>query len=191
MAKNRMNEAEDTAVAVEEIPESQPELIPEIKTVAVPEDFFTKLLATMAEMANSNTRALGRVIEEIRKPVHDPIKEAQQKRAKETQEAGQRAYWQSLQNRAVNCSHLREDSSSAIAWAEQSDTYADYPDLCKALNVVGANQMAHLRRGHCQHCQTLFSPRREECVSDEVHKRYNEMIRIPTGRGSNSVTYVG
>ena len=193
MPKNRTNEAE-SFVAVEEVQEIEQDAVPEVEappildSIAVPKDFFVQLLSTMQEMANNQTKALARVIEEIRKPVHDEIKEKQAERAKATQQASQKAFWATLEHRALNCSHLRENGSSCIAWAEQSDTYGDYPDLCEKnqlfpRGITGASLQAHIKRGACQHCQTLFSPRREECVCEEIWLKYHDLLRIPSGMG--------
>jgi hypothetical protein len=131
------------------------------QTTTVPLNFFVELLATFQASMKG-------IIEEIRKPPHDPIKEAQMKRAKDTKEQAEKFFWESLSNRAKNCTHGREDMTSAIAWAQQSDGKI---------------------RGACQHCQTLFSPVREECVSQEVFDRYAQVRRIPTQRGSG-VLYI-
>ena len=79
-------------------------------------------------------------------------------RAKLAQKEAEAAYWKGLATRAKNCSHLREDGTSVIAWAVQSDG---------------------ITRGVCQHCTTSFSPRREECIDDYVFSVYETVRKIP------------
>jgi hypothetical protein len=170
-------------------PDEQP------KTLSVSVDLFANMLRIMQENANAQAKALmdgmREIADNLRRPPIDPVKEAQHARAQKAKENAEASYWKQAVGRSENCTHLREDMSSAIAWAEQSDTYADYPDLCERLKITGTNQMVRITRGTCQHCQTLFSPRREECVSDNIHQRYNEFRRIRTGRGQDSVMYIG
>jgi hypothetical protein len=129
--------------------------------ITVPMEFFSQLIQTLSS-------SMKQLVEEIRKPPHDPIKEAQMERARKTKEQAEKFYWEALSERAMNCTHGREDMTSAIAWAQQSDGKI---------------------RGTCQHCQTVFSPVREECCSQEVFDRYKELRRIPTQRGSG-VLYI-
>ena len=191
MAKHSAVQESEAFTMIEEVA-PQPQVVPPAEpTMAVPVNFFAQLLAHMQEMANNNVKALAQVVDNIRKPVIDPVKEAQHERARRTKEQSEKSFWEQARNRAQNCTHLREDMSSAIAWAEQSDVYADYPDLCEAKKITGAAQQTRLMRGTCQHCQTLFSPRREECVSDFVYENYSAMRRIPTGRGLDTVRHIG
>jgi len=138
------------------------------QTVAVPVGFLAELMANFNKMHEDSLKA---ILAEMRKPVVDPIKEAQQQRAAQSKQQAEDAYWSGMIFKAENCpsSHLREDGSSAIAWATQSDGKI---------------------RGVCQHCNTLFSPTRKECVSEAVWKAYGELRRIPSSRG-NSVMYIG
>lgn len=130
-------------------------------TMTVPMEFFGQLIQTLST-------SMKQIVEEIRKPPHDPIREAQMERARKTKEQAEKFYWEALNNRAKNCTHQREDMTSAIAWAQQSDAKV---------------------RGTCQHCQTVFSPVREECISQEVFEQYSDLRRIPTQRGSG-VLYI-
>jgi len=104
------------------------------------------------------------LIEESRKPVRDPIKENQIKRMKEHNRQGLDDARNLKLAKFNNCSHMQRPGSiltgcSAVAWATQSD------------GIV---------RGPCQHCGTLFSPIKAECLSEEVWAAYKYLIRIPT-----------
>lgn len=154
------------------------------QNITVPLNFFTQLVATLQQ-------GFKQIAEDIRKPPIDPVKEAQAKRAKETKEFSEKQTWELLRSRALTCNHVRSDMTSAVAWAEQSDTYGNYPDLCEQLGITNSPAMMnHIVRGACQHCQTLFSPRREECVSEEVFKMYREMRRIPVDKAAGGVMYL-
>lgn len=104
------------------------------------------------------------LMEEARKPVRDPIKENQAKRMKEHNKQGLEDQRKLKIAKFQNCSHMQRPGSiltgcSAIAWATQSDGKI---------------------RGHCQHCGTIFSPVKNECISEEIWEAYKYMIRIPT-----------
>ena len=99
-----------------------------------------------------------------RKPLHDPIKEKQVKRMKEHNAQGIADQRQMKIAKFQNCSHMQRPGSiltgcSAVAWATQSDGKV---------------------RGFCQHCGTMFSPVKEECLSPEIHEAYRLLLRIPT-----------
>ena len=134
---------------------------PQSGNITVPMEFFSQLIQTLST-------SMKQIVEEIRKPPHDPIREAQMERARKTKEQAEKFYWEAMCSRAENCTHQREDMTSAVAWAQQSDGKI---------------------RGTCQHCQTLFSPVREECVSQKVFEMYPDLRRIPTQRGSG-VLYI-
>lgn len=109
------------------------------------------------------------LIAESRKPVIDPIKENQKARMKEHNKRGLDDARQVKINKFNNCSHMQRPGSiltgcSAVAWATQSDG---------------------ITRGHCQHCGTFFSPKKDECLSEEIWAAYKHMIRIPTHPAGN------
>lgn len=131
----------------------------------VPVEFFTQMLAMFAEKMNEGIRESIKAAREV--PV-DPIKEAQKARAAKTKKEAEEAHWGQLQSRFLQCSHLRDDGSSCICWAIQSD---------------------NVQRGYCPHCYCVFSPIRGECSSQEVFEKYKDVIRLPTRTG-NSVLYI-
>lgn len=109
------------------------------------------------------------LINEARKPIVDPMKEQQKLRMKEHNKRGIEDNRKVRLNRFRSCSHMQRPGSiltgcSAVAWATQSD------------GVV---------RGVCQHCNTLFSPRQNECLDEEVWKQYEHLKRIPTHPAGN------
>jgi hypothetical protein len=146
----------------------QPIELPNIEaaaTVAVPADFFTKLLTTFAEKMNEGIRERVKAAREV--PI-DPIKEAQKIRAAKTKKEAEEGYWRQLVSRFEQCNHLREDLTCCVSWAIQSDGK---------------------QRGYCSHCGVVFSPVRNECASQAIFDKYKEIIRIPCSKGS-SVNYV-
>jgi hypothetical protein len=109
------------------------------------------------------------LIAESRKPVRDPIKEQQTARMKEHNRQGLKDQRDMKIAKFQNCNHMQRPGSiltgcSAIAWATQSDG---------------------ITRGFCQHCGTGFSPRKEECISQEIWEAYKHLIRIPTHPAGN------
>lgn len=107
------------------------------------------------------------LIAEARKPVIDPIKEKQALRMKEHNKALAKDNYNVLINRFRGCNHMQSPGSiltgcCCVAWATQSDGHV---------------------RGVCQHCNTLFSPLRDECLSEEIHQMYNVLRRLPTHPG--------
>jgi hypothetical protein len=133
--------------------------------VTVSAEFFTKLFTMFAEKMNEG---IEKSIAAARQVPEDPIKKKQAERAAEAKRQAEEAYWKQLQDRFMQCSHLREDMTSCIAWATQSD---------------------NKYRGYCCHCGCVFSPIRTECASQEIFEKYKEVVRIPTSRG-NAVHYV-
>ena len=148
-------------------PTTEPTETTEPTNVAVPVDFFTKLLATFADKMNEGIRESVKAAREV--PI-DPIKQAQKERAAITKKNAEEGYWKNLISRAENCpgNHRRSNMTSAIAWAKQSD---------------------NATRGVCQHCFTIFSPYRNECCSDAVYEQYKELVRVPTNT-TDSVNYI-
>jgi hypothetical protein len=132
---------------------------------AVPVEFFSQMLAMFAEKMNEGIRESIKAAREV--PI-DPIKEAQKARAAKTKKDAEEAHWSQLQARFLQCSHLRDDGSSCICWAMQSD---------------------NVQRGYCPHCYCVFSPLRQECSSQEVFEKYKDVVRLPTRTG-NSVLYI-
>jgi hypothetical protein len=162
----------ESPVGTEELPPEPEQLTESKQSISVPVSEFAQLLAAFNARMNESqvmfAEKLAQAIEVARKPPVSEFHEKQQARAHEAKLQAQKAYWEGQILRAENCSHQREDQSSAIAWARQSDG---------------------VTRGICQHCPALFSPRREECLTEEIWQQYKEKLRIPTQRG-NSVVYV-
>lgn len=109
------------------------------------------------------------LIHEARKPVIDPLKEKQKARAKEHYTAMVKDQHDLKVRQFQNCNHMQAPGSiltgcACIGWATQSDGKV---------------------RGVCQHCNTLFSPVREECLSEEVFQAYGHLRRLPTHPGGN------
>jgi hypothetical protein len=80
----------------------------------------------------------------------------------------ERVYWEALERRVDACSHLREDGTSVIAWATQSD---------------GKN------RGVCQHCIAIFSPIKEECSSEKCWQEYQSLWALEVKRTERPPVY--
>jgi hypothetical protein len=100
----------------------------------------------------------------VRQPVVDERRERRQKMWQERNRQEMKESVEMQVRRFRGCNHMQLPGSvltgcSRIAWATQSD---------------------NKRRGPCQRCGTIFSPVREECISDEIWKAYATMIRIPT-----------
>lgn len=127
-----------------------PEKPTEVEGVAIPASQVAEMMRVL--------------LQEARKPVIDPIKEKQKQRMREHNKELQKDALQVKLNKFHNCNHMQRPGSayngcSAIAWATQSDG---------------------ITRGPCQHCGTFFSPKKEECISEEVWEAYKHFIRIPT-----------
>jgi hypothetical protein len=109
------------------------------------------------------------VIGEARKPVIDAQKLEQQLRMREHNRLLAKDAREMLITRFRSCNHMQLPGSvmsgcSCIAWATQDDK---------------------VRRGVCQHCGTVFSPKREECIADEIWQAYGLLARIPTHPAGN------
>ncbi len=109
------------------------------------------------------------IVAESRKPVRDEMKESQKKRMQDSNRNSIRDKNAFLLDKFRSCSHMQRPGSiltgcSAVAWATQSDAKV---------------------RGTCQHCGTLFSPVREECLHQEIWEAYKHLIRIPTHPAGN------
>src|SRR5260221_819899 len=109
------------------------------------------------------------IVAESRKPVRDEMKESQKKRMQDSNRNSIRDKNAFLLDKFLSCSHMQRPGSiltdcSAVAWATQSDAKD---------------------RGTCQHCGTLFSPVREECLHQEIWEAYKHLIRIPTHPAGN------
>ncbi len=159
----------------EELPPTdtiQTEIPTSSSQLSVPVSEFAQLLAAFnTKMNESNVmfvQKLNEAVEAARKPPYDPVKEKQKERAIVAKKTAEDGYWAAAKDRAHNCTHMRNDLTSAIAWARQSDG---------------------VTRGPCMHCGTLFSPIRGECVSQEIFDSYKERIRIPSSR-ADSVVYI-
>jgi hypothetical protein len=156
--------------AVEEATQPETEAQePEVGTTPTVDSVPTTLLTDLfTQLAKMHAQMLKTVVEEIRRGPIDPIKEKQKERAHAEKNRAETAFWEQVKNREANCSHAREDLTSCIAWMPNSD--------------------GHIR-GTCQHCFTVFSPIREECISEEVWKKYKDLRKIPTQRGT-AVVYI-
>lgn len=109
------------------------------------------------------------VVKEARKPVVDEMVVARRKRTREHNQQLAKDQRTMLIQRFRNCNHMHMPGSvmtgcAAIAWATQSDGK---------------------RRGTCQHCGTIFSPVKEECLADEIWQSYSQLVRLPTHPAGN------
>jgi hypothetical protein len=143
------------AIEPKPAPEAQPEPAPPPGNVTMTVEQFQMLMMTMAT--------------ELRKPVRDEMKENQKKRMQAQNRSAIKDKNEFLLAKFRNCSHMQRPGSiltgcSAVAWATQSDGRV---------------------RGTCQHCGTLFSPIKEECLHPEMHEAYKQLIRIPTHPAGN------
>lgn len=116
----------------------------------------SELLYVFQEMQKLNNRqfqeTLKTVLTEIRKPIPDPVREAQKTREKATKEAAEKEYWAKKAAKKKNCSHLRQNGSCVISWAVQSDG---------------------TERGHCPYCDSVFTP--------DDGELYTQMRRLNRG----------
>lgn len=92
---------------------------------------------------------LRQVLEEAKKPYIDPDVESRKARDRERLRCEREIAEKARRDYQARCTHLREDGSSAVAWATQSDG---------------------ITRGVCQHCNRLFVPEDPD---------YAQVIRIP------------
>jgi hypothetical protein len=109
------------------------------------------------------------VIAEARKPVRDERALARLKRMRDHNRSMQKDNRAMLFARFQNCNHMQLPGSvmtgcSCIAWATQSD---------------------QKKRGVCQHCGTIFSSERKECLNDEIYDSYKMLVRLPTHPAGN------
>jgi hypothetical protein len=93
---------------------------------------------------------LSRVLEEAKKPYVDPDVAAKIQRARERVRQANADMVAAEKATQANCTHLREDTTSAIAWMLNSDD---------------------VWRGVCMHCRKLYTPEDTD---------YTRVIRIPT-----------
>jgi hypothetical protein len=139
-------------------PKPEPKTEPEAppsQTVSIPFEQFQVFMQAL--------------LAESRKPHVDPMKENQKKRMQAQNRSAIKDKNDFLLAKFRNCSHMQRPGSiltgcSAVAWATQSDGRV---------------------RGTCQHCGTLFSPIKEECLHPEMHEAYKQLIRIPTHPAGN------
>lgn len=125
---------------------------------------FQKIMEQQSEQQKEVIRVM---VAEIRKPPHDPVKEARDARVKETKEKAEKEMWDKKRRMYTQCSHLRQDGTSNIAWATQSDG---------------------VKRGMCPYCSSDFSPEMTKVYPD-LADLYQKMLKVPTGRMEN-VRYV-
>lgn len=119
--------------------------------------FFAK----MNEQNSAQTKAMiETIVAEIRKPPVDPIKEVQKARMEKAKNEANDSYWKSKAAKKKNCAHMRQNGTTNIAWATQSDG---------------------VERGFCPYCQSEFGP--------EDGELYQKLRRIPRGM-IESVRYV-
>jgi hypothetical protein len=110
-----------------------------------------------------------RFVQEMRKPVRDERAIARQQR---TREHNRQLALDNIRvriDRFHSCNHMQSPGSvmtgcSCIAWATQSDGK---------------------KRGTCQHCGTVFSAERSECLSKEIWEAYKMLVRLPTHPAGN------
>ena len=114
----------------------------------------------MAALLMAFQEALRTIVSEIRKPPIDPVKEAQKKREHETKIKGEKEYWEKVAAAKKNCSHTRQNGTSNIAWARQSDD---------------------VERGVCPYCKSTFTP--------DDGELYMKLRAIPRGM-METVRYV-
>lgn len=146
-------------------PEHQPKEPPE--ATAPQAAAFT--VADIERMMNKFDETMATAIREARKPIRDERAIARMQRMKEHNHQMQKDAREMLIARFRNCNHMQLPGSvmtgcSCIAWATQSDG---------------------IKRGTCQHCGTIFSSKREECLNQEVWESYKMLVRMPTHPAGN------
>lgn len=109
------------------------------------------------------------LVDNLRKPIIDPMKEERTKRMREHNQRLRKDQRKMLVSRFYSCNHMQLPGSvlsgcAVIAWGTQSDG---------------------VKRGTCMHCGTIFSPHRQECASQEIWEAYATLVRIPTHPGGN------
>jgi len=118
---------------------------------------FQKMMETQNTQFQETIKT---VVSEIRKPPYDPVKEVQTARIKATKEQGEREYWEKKNRKKKNCAHTRQNGTSNIAWATQSDG---------------------IERGYCPYCDSTFTP--------DDGELYQQLRRMPRGM-METVRYV-
>lgn len=119
------------------------------------------LVETMMEKQNAqHQEAMRLLVSEIKKPLVDPVREAQKAREQEMKVRNLKEYWAKKEAKKRNCLHSRQDGTCVIAWATQSDG---------------------VRRGYCPNCDSTFTP--------EDGDLYITQARRPTGL-MESVRYI-
>lgn len=134
-----------------------------------PDEPFDPNEAGLRLTASDLREVLSVVIAEARKPVKDERMIARLKRMREHNRSMQKDQREMLHIRFKSCDHMQLPGSvmtgcSCIAWATQSDGK---------------------RRGTCQHCGTIFSSERSECLNDEIWEAYKMLVRLPTHPAGN------
>lgn len=110
--------------------------------------------------------ALVRLAEAIKTPYRDPVVEERKAKQRKAMIAERDAMNASRAQEIANCSHLREDNTSCIAWHEFA---------------IGRHPSGEIRKaykGVCQHCNGFFEP---------GHPEYTALLRIPTRSAATSV----
>jgi hypothetical protein len=82
---------------------------------------------------------------------------------------------------------LQRDQRDMLLARFRSCNHMQYPgSVMTGCSCIGwATQSDGKKRGTCQHCGTVFSPVREECIADEVWQAYSMLVRVPTHPGGN------
>lgn len=93
---------------------------------------------------------LATVVAEGKKPYVDEVEEARKEKNRLRLRQSQAEIDAKKKWLRENCTHLREDNTSAIAWMQNTDTKI---------------------RGFCMHCNTKFEPGDHD---------YERLLRIPT-----------
>lgn len=150
-------------------PKPQPEPDPNEPEEATAPPPIAFSAAAFEKMMSKFEQAMGTAIAEARKPIRDERVIARLQRMKEHNHAMQKDQRETLIARFHNCNHMQLPGSvmtgcSCIAWATQSD---------------------QKKRGVCQHCGTIFSSERSECLNDEIYESYKMMVRMPTHPAGN------
>jgi hypothetical protein len=114
---------------------------------------------TLQQVTTMFQEMMQTLVTEMRKPPHDPIKEAQKKREQDTKVKALKEYWEKKAAKKRNCAHSRQDGTCVIAWATQSD------------NVT---------RGYCPNCDSTFTPEDGEIYRDQLRrpKGIQEHVRV-------------
>ena len=113
-----------------------------------------------AQLLSAFQDAIRTIVSEMRKPPIDPVKEAQKAREQATKKEALETYWRTKEEKKKRCAHLRQNGTSVIAWATQTDG---------------------IERGYCPNCNSTFDPSDGEL--------YQQLRRVPRGM-LESVRYV-